>query len=86
MHLATGTGGPNYGWLDTTDIAQMFRFKSASHVRDAIRRGVFPIPVFKVGGQIFCDEEVVKAYLLEIQREGIRNVKASFANSDEDLE
>jgi hypothetical protein len=45
-------------------------YKNRQGIYMALYRDTFPVPTFKVGGKVFADKDVVKAYFRRLRKEG----------------
>jgi len=66
------TGLPYVG---LEDLAYIFAYKNPESVRKAIKRGNFPVPTFKMAGQLFADREVVREFFRQQREAGFDQLR-----------
>ena len=70
-------------YFDVDELQALFGYKHKVSVYNAIKRGTFPVPTYKIRGSIVADREVVRRYF-ELKREaGLEALNRRFSVQDE---
>ena len=62
-------------YVGVKELTYIFNYASEESTRKAISRGNFPVPVFKLAGNIVADTEVVREYFRLQREEGLAALK-----------
>ena len=55
--------------LSVEDLAEIFGYKNAQCVYNAISLGRLPVPTYRLAGRRVADREVVRAYFINLRQQ-----------------
>lgn len=62
----------DHPWLEIETLVILFKYKNRNSLYNAIYKGSFPVPTFRVGKRLYADKEVVKQYFRKKREESMR--------------
>jgi len=62
-------------YLTSDDLQLLFGYKTLKCLHQAVRRGKFPVPTYRIGRYIVADKEVVRAFFADQREKGLEVIR-----------
>lgn len=62
-------------YLDSDELQVLFAYKTKASMYNAVQKGNFPVPIYRMGRRIVADREVVRQFFERQRQAGIDALK-----------
>lgn len=63
-------------YLTSEDLQLLFGYRTLKCLQQAVRKGNFPVPTYKIGRFIVADKEVVREFFANQREQGLQGLEA----------